>query len=205
MSFDPHVSLLLDLEDGLRLSVRALTPGDRHRIAEAFRRLSPEARYFRFWSRFRELNPPFVEELCSPDQRDHVGWAAFDPLREDVPGVGGASFWRLKDDPVAAEVSFTVADEYQGRGVGTLLLGVLWEHALSLGITRFVGHVLNENLTMRAWWDALGATAIEYERQWVMTLLLEEDLLQDSHPGQRLRERLAQVRAAMAARATSSG
>lgn len=178
-----------------------MTPEDRGRISEAFRLLSPEARYFRFWTRFRELNPRLIEELCSPDFKDHVGWAAFEVEDGDTPGLGGASFWRLKEDAAAAEVSFTVADEFQGRGLGTLLLAVLWEHAVSLGIRRFVGHALNANLTMRAWWDALGATSVEYPRGWEMTLLLDESLLQESSAAGSLKKRLQEVRAGMAAEA----
>lgn len=199
MPFDPCASFDLGLENGRQIRVRALTPQDRDRIGEAFRLLSPESLYFRFWTRFRELNPRLIDEICSPDQKDHVGWAVFDPSDDTSPGLAGASFWRSKDDPTTAEVSFTVSDECQGLGVGTLLLAVLWEHALSLGITRFVGYVLDANLAMRAWWDALGATCIQEQRHWEMTLLLDESLLQDSHAGQQLLHRLAQVRELMAA------
>lgn len=194
MAFDPHRELHLSLEDGTPLSVRSIRPEDRDFIAEAFRRLSPEARYFRFWTRVRELNPRLIEEICSPDQKDHVAWVARHETREDIPGIGGASFWRLKEDPQAAEISFTVADEFQGKGVATLLLAVLWEHALTLGISRFVGHVLHENISMRAWWDALGAMEQEAPRHWLTTLILDEDLLENNHAGNSLRLRLAQVR-----------
>jgi hypothetical protein len=64
-----------------------------------------------------------------------------------------------------------------------------------LGINRFVGHVLNENLAMRAWWDALGATSEERQRHWVMTLLLDESLLQDGSAGRELIRRLNELRA----------
>ncbi|MDZ4288406.1 MAG: GNAT family N-acetyltransferase [Prosthecobacter sp.] len=197
MAFDSARAFDLQLDEGTPVLLRVLTPEDRGRIAEAFSLLSPESRYFRFWTRFREINPRFIEELCSPDQRDHVAWAVLHRQREDMPGLGGGSFWRMKDDATAAEVSFTVADEFQGKGVATLLLAVLWVHAETLGIRRFVGHVLTENLAMRAWWDALGATSEERQRHWVMTLLLDESLLQDSHAGLRLREKLAWVREAM--------
>jgi RimJ/RimL family protein N-acetyltransferase len=197
MFVDPTAEFQLTLGDGTPVLLRALTPADRDGIAEAFARLSPESRYFRFWTRFRELNPRFIEELCSPDQRDHVAWAVLHRERVDVPGLGGGSFWRLKDDPGAAEVSFSVADEFQGKGVATLLLAILWLHAEALGITRFVGNVLSENVMMRAWWDALGATAEERSRYWVMTLLLDETLLQETHASRSLKNRLQDLRSRM--------
>ncbi|HEY1051203.1 MAG TPA: GNAT family N-acetyltransferase [Prosthecobacter sp.] len=188
------------MEDGTPLLLRSLRPADRDNVAAAFRSLSSDALYFRFWARFREVNPRLVEQICSPDQKDHAGWAILHETRDDIPCVAGASLWRLKDDPQAAEVSFTVADEFQGRGLGTLLLAVLWEHALSLGIRRMVGYVLRENLAMRAWWSSLGATEItevETQRHRVATLILDESLLENSTAADRLRARLAWVRSCM--------
>lgn len=197
MPFDPRRELSLCLDDGTPLCVRSIRPEDRDFIAEAFRRLSPESRYFRFWTRVRELNPKLVDEICNPDQKDHVAWVAVHQTRDDIPGIGGGSFWRLKDDPKTAEVSFTVADEFQGRGMGTLLLAVLWEHALTLGITRLVGHVLHENITMRAWWDALGAMEQEAPRHWITTLILDESLIENTPAGKNLLSCLAMVRELM--------
>lgn len=201
--FDPERELRTVLEDGTPLLLRSLRPEDRDSVTAAFRHLSPDALYFRFWARFREVNPRLVEQICSPDQKDHVGWVILHEMRHDLPCLAGASLWRLKDDPQAAEVSFTVADEFQGRGLGTLLLAVLWEHALSLGIHSVIGYVLRENLAMRAWWSALGATEItevETQRHRVLTLLLDESLLDNSSAADRLRERLAWVRSSMAMR-----
>jgi acetate---CoA ligase (ADP-forming) len=47
-----------------------------------------------------------------------------------------------------AEVAFAVADAYQGRGVGTLLLGMLAEGAAAQGITSFEAWVMPENVDM---------------------------------------------------------
>lgn len=171
-------------------------------MAEAFRHLSPDAIYFRFWSRFREVNPRLIEQICSPDQKDHAGWVILHETRADIPCVAGASLWRMKDEPEVAEVSFTVSDEFQGRGLGTLLLAVLWEHAAALGIRKLVGHVLRENIVMRAWWSALGATEVSGQRHYVATLILDESLLDKSSAADHLRGRLEWVRRCMAEPAT---
>ena len=64
----------------------------------------PQALSVFTWMRVRELNPRLIESLCTPDQKDHVAWVAMHQTRDDIPGVGGASFWRLQDEPEAAEV-----------------------------------------------------------------------------------------------------
>lgn len=199
MAFDPQHKFHWQLGDGTAVVVRSFTPEDREDLTEAFRRLSPESSYFRFWTRFRELNPKFIEELCAPDQVDHVGWVMVHEHPTDVPGLGGGSFWRMADDPTAAEVSFTVGDEFQGQGVATMVLAVLWEHARHLGIQRFVGRVLNSNLAMRAWWGALGAYEVEIARGWEITLPLDETQLEASSAARRLRHWMQEVRKGMGA------
>jgi GNAT superfamily N-acetyltransferase len=48
----------------------------------------------------------------------------------------------------AAEVAFVVADEFQGRGVGGLLLRNLAAIARARGIARFVADTLSDNRRM---------------------------------------------------------
>jgi RimJ/RimL family protein N-acetyltransferase len=168
------------LRSGASALLRPLTADDRDRIREAYRRLSPESRYMRFWSRFRELNPQFIDQLLSPGETAHATWAILQPDKDDLPGIGAGSFWQLQGDLTSAEVSFTVADEFQDQGVGTILLAAIWLHATTLGIGRFVAHVLDSNLAMRTWWDALGASAIQTSHRWELTLLLDEALLSES-------------------------
>ena len=190
----PLVTRRVHLRDGTPVLLRPITPADREAVAEAFRLLSPESRYHRFWVRARELNPRLINELSSPDNLNHVAWAAIHEERDDLPGIGGGSFWRVDGDSTTAEVSFTVADEFQGRGLATLLMAVLWIHAQSLGIEKFVGYVLDSNLATRAWFDALGAAAVRNERQWIFHLLLDESLLPSSHAAVQLRHWLSVLR-----------
>ena len=50
---------------------------------------------------------------------------------------------------LAIEMAFTTVDPYQGRGLGTLLLGVLGATAVEAGITTLVAHVMEDNIPMR--------------------------------------------------------
>lgn len=193
MAFDPIGSHHLILRHGLPATLRPLTTDDRDRVREAFHRLSPESAYLRFWTRFRELNPRFINQLLSPGDDTHATWIIVLDDNDDIPGVGGGSFWRLHDQPLKAEVSFTIADEFQNQGNGTILLAALWLHASSLGITHFVGHVLDENFVMRAWWDALGASSSRHERAWLFTLPLDTSLLSSGPVANSLRRWLNQL------------
>jgi RimJ/RimL family protein N-acetyltransferase len=196
MPFDPAIPHSIVLRHGLPAILRQLSPDDRDRVRAAFQRLSSESTYLRFWTRFRQINPKFIEQLLAPGDATHATWIIILTDSTDIPGVGGGSFWRISQSPSLAEVSFTIADEFQNQGNGTILLAALWLHATSLGITHFIAHVLDENLVMRAWWDALGATATVGERGWQLTLPLDQSLLPSTPTTRSLLRWLSQLETA---------
>jgi acetyltransferase len=150
--------LELRLRDGSPVVARPLGPADRRQVAEGYRRLSPESRYQRFWVHTGELigDRMLNRLLHGADQVNHAVWAVVDPSRE-YPGIGAASYWRSREDPLEAEFSATVLDADQGRGVGTLLLAILWLNGFANGIERFVSHVMPENRKAIRWMVATGA------------------------------------------------
>lgn len=137
--------------------LRHIEPEDRERLAEGVRRLSPRSRYLRFHTALRELSDAQLTYLTEVDGRDHAAWIAIDEDAPEVPGVGVARYVRVQDEPTIAEAAITVADEYQGRGAGTLLLGVLAGSARANGIAIFRNYVLAENRAMLDVFDGLGA------------------------------------------------
>jgi acetyltransferase len=150
--------LELYLRDGTPVVARPLSPDDRELVAEGYRRLSPEARYQRFWVRDGEIiGDAMLDRLLTDQPPKHAIWTVFDPELEDFKALGAASFWRSDKDPTEAEFSVTVIDEHQGRGVATLLLGILWVVAFRFGIERFVGYTTPENLSALRWMRGTGA------------------------------------------------
>ncbi|MCB1232486.1 MAG: GNAT family N-acetyltransferase [Verrucomicrobiae bacterium] len=147
----------VELKDGGRAILRPITPADKPMVQEAFRRLSREARYSRFFTPLEVLDGKLLDQLTTADGKNHVVWAAMDAQNPNDPGMGAASFWRSKDDPGEAEFSVTVADDHQGRGIGTLLLATLWILARHVGIERFRLVALSENFPVLHWMETLGA------------------------------------------------
>jgi acetyl coenzyme A synthetase (ADP forming)-like protein len=133
------------LRDGTTMRVRPACPDDAPALRRLFERLSAESRYLRFFS-------------GAVDTALVVHWAAdVDPPRRDglvaVTGPGGcivahAGWERERDRPERAEVALVIDDEFQGRGLGTILLGQLAEGALARGIELFVAEVLPNNYRM---------------------------------------------------------
>jgi len=148
--------LELVLRDGTPVKVRPLDGGDRDYVAEAYRRLSPEARYHRFWTVTGEIGEKMLDRLLNEDPGNHEIWCVYDPSRTFTP-LGAASWWRSKTDPTEAEFSVTVLDDEQNRGIATLLLAILWLTSFRNGIGCLVGNVMPENLTACAWMRRTGA------------------------------------------------
>lgn len=145
------------LRDGTPVVIRMVEPDDKQAFAHGMARLSARSRYLRFHSGIKELSDKQLRYLTEVDQHDHVAWAAFTREGEDEVGIGVARFVRVADEPDVAEAAITVLDEYQGRGLGTLLLGVLSAAAKRRGVRMFRSYVLGENVSMLALFDALGA------------------------------------------------
>jgi acetyl coenzyme A synthetase (ADP forming)-like protein len=129
------------LRDGSSVRIRAAKPADEAAFVAFLRGLSDKST----WLRFRS------------NEVDREGtarrWAGIEGCEDccvvamhGQEVVGQASYDRLADD--SAEVAFTVADAFQGRGLGTLLLKRLAEAADRDGVAVFEADVLPENARM---------------------------------------------------------
>jgi RimJ/RimL family protein N-acetyltransferase len=153
----------LELPDGTHVLVRPIRPEDKDRLHAGFHELTPQSRYFRFHAPVEELDDALLRYLTEIDYIDHMAWVAVDLDTPGTPGMGVARYIRLPHEPSVAEVAVTVVDRYQGRGLGTLLLGMLTASALANGITTFRNYVLADNAAMLGLLDQLGAVRQELE------------------------------------------
>lgn len=160
---------------GTELSLRPVLPGDAERFAEGRVEVSPETLYTRFLSS-RAPTAALLAYLCEVDYIDHFVWVVTDGV--DGPVVAAATFVRDKDDPASAEIALTVADAYQGRGIGTLLLGALAAAARVDGIKRFHALGLSDNVAVRALGDRFPARW-QCEEPGVVTTTMEVPALDE--------------------------
>jgi GNAT superfamily N-acetyltransferase/nucleotide-binding universal stress UspA family protein len=143
------------LRDGAVITVRAIEPEDRHALAAGFEALSPESRYRRFFSGVSDLTGRQLDYLTRVDHHDHEALVA---LTDDGKVMGVARY--VRTGPGEAEPAVAVADDWQGRGVGSVLLGALAERALDEGVTHFNAIVLAANPEAIAVLGRLGDASI---------------------------------------------
>lgn len=134
------------LRDGGRVLLRPLRPTDRGMYLRGFEHLGSTSRYMRFFSPKSALTEREIHYFVDVDHHDHEAVVAIDLARGE--GVGVGRWVRLRDEPRVAEVSVTVVDEHQGRGIGALLLQRAAERAAEEGLDRLRASVLADNHRM---------------------------------------------------------
>jgi acetyl coenzyme A synthetase (ADP forming)-like protein len=130
------------LKDGGTLRLRPPTAADADAVLAFLERLSERSLYLRFHG-IRRVDRALAESPLDPDWVETGSLAGW--LDDRVVGI--ANYVRLRN-PSAAEAAFVVADDEQGRGIGTRLLEQLAARAAETGITRFVAEVMAENQAM---------------------------------------------------------
>jgi len=135
------------LKDGTHVIVRTLRPTDRKLLEEGFEKLSHESRFRRFLIDKDHLTRAELDYLTAVDGDRHIAIAA---ALADHPeqGLGVARCVRLDSDPEVAEPAVAVVDDFQGRGLGRLLLHRLEAAAWERGIRRFRALVQASNAPM---------------------------------------------------------
>jgi acetyl coenzyme A synthetase (ADP forming)-like protein len=139
--YPAHREADVALRDGSTVHVRPVRADDRDAIRDLMAGLSPESRALRFFSAAADLEW-VAERMAEVDHRDRFGLLA---TLGDRP-VAHAVYLRTGED--RAEVALAVADELQGHGLGTLLVGQLAEVAHHVGIGTFEAQVLTQNRKM---------------------------------------------------------
>jgi RimJ/RimL family protein N-acetyltransferase len=124
--------------------LRPIRPGDAPALTQLYDRLSPESAYQRFFAVMRRLPPDWARILAVVDHDRRAAIVAAGPDGELI----GVARYGTEPGADAAEIAVVVQDAWQGRGLGTILLSALLDHAVSRGITKFLAYVLADNHRM---------------------------------------------------------
>ena len=141
--FEPHRDGDVVLRDGSTVRIRVMRTTDEAGLCALLSSLSEESRWLRFYClqnssalaaeahREANLDHAFGLVACSGDEERVVGHAFYVAVAEQ-----------------RAEVAFTIANDFQGRGLGSILLGQLAEVASANGIKIFEAEVVAANHAM---------------------------------------------------------
>ena len=131
------------LADGGTVHLRPIRAADDDALLGLYERLSDESIYLRFFSPVSRPTASQLDRLTNLDYRDRFALVA--QLGDDIVAVARYDRRPGSDE---AEVAFTVQDDQQGRGLGTILLEHLAAVARTHGIRRFYAETLPDNRKM---------------------------------------------------------
>ena len=156
--YPDHLVQQLMLRDGSVVTVRPIRPEDAEIEQQFVRNLSDESRYNRFMDSVRELSPRMLLHFTHVDYERHMALIA-------VSGHGGAELqvgvarYVVDADGRRCEFAIVIADDWQRKGLGTLLMQALMAAARTAGVRVMYGDVLASNQRMLQLMARLGFAA----------------------------------------------
>ncbi len=142
-AYPTHRESTVVLRDGSTLAVRPVRVEDAVALGRFYADLSLESRVFRFFAAVINADSS-IQRMVHVDYTSSYGLVALAGAKAHI--VGHAMY--VKTEPRQAELALAVADAYQGRGLGTILLGQLAEAAASAGLDVLEAVVRPENHNM---------------------------------------------------------
>ena len=147
-------SVIERLRDGREVEIRALRPEDKDDMLAAVGRTGMQSLQRRFFVVKRGFSEREIAFFMNIDFINHVALAAFADEDGRKIIIGGGRY--ILTEPGKAEIAFVVIDDYQGQGVGTLLMRHLAIIARKAGLKELIAEVLPENAAMRTVFSKFG-------------------------------------------------
>ena len=139
-AYPAHRESTVVLRDGSTLTIRPVRVGDAPELGRFFADLSLESRVFRFFAAVINADSS-IQRMVNVDYESSYGLVAVAGAKAQI--VGHAMY--VQTEPRKAELALAVADAYQGRGLGTILLGQVAEAAAAAGFDVLEAVVRPEN------------------------------------------------------------
>ena len=155
---------------GGEYTIRPIRPDDAQMLQAMMQHLSPESRYFRFVSSIAELPPTMLAKFTLIDYDREMALVAV--AKERTPGADGAmvetqrivgvSRYITNPDQSSCEFALVVADDFNGKGLGSRLMLSIMDVARDKGLSEIDGLVLANNPPMLKLMRSLGFTVKTY-------------------------------------------
>lgn len=143
------------LKDGLPIHLRPIKPTDEVLMQEFFYSQSDETIYNRYFRPVRALPHVTAQGLVNLDYTERMALVATTgPIgKEKIIGIG---YYSLGDESGLAEVAYTIHDEFQGLGLGSILQDHLTAYARQKGVPGFWALSFGSNKAMLSVFGKLG-------------------------------------------------
>jgi RimJ/RimL family protein N-acetyltransferase len=158
------------MRDGREVEIRALRPEDKDDMLMAVSRTGTQSLQRRFFVVKRGFSESEIAYFMNVDFANHVALVALADEDGQKVIIGGGRY--IVTEPGKAEIAFVVIDDYQGQGIGTLLMRHLAMLARKAELKELIAEVLPENAAMRKVFSKFGFQARRGRDPQVVHLVL---------------------------------
>ncbi|MBD3229601.1 MAG: GNAT family N-acetyltransferase [Candidatus Lokiarchaeota archaeon] len=137
--WEKHVKL----KDGIRVFIRPIKPEDRDLWVDFYLGLSKLSKYYRFFSTRPKPNEEMIKKYTDIDYVNNFALVGIIEEHGKKRMIGVARY--VLTDKDSAEIAVVVADDWQGKGLGTKLLLNLLDVIIKRRIPKICGDVFLEN------------------------------------------------------------
>jgi GNAT superfamily N-acetyltransferase len=157
-----NYTVVEQLRDQRPVTIRAIRPGDKGLLLEAFKGLEASSIYMRFFGPRKELTGRELIQATEIDFIHNVALVACvqESAGERIIGVGRYIAPEGPGPPSAAEIAFVVEEDYHGQGIASILLKHLLLIGRERGISRFEADVLHANKKMLRVFERAGLPVV---------------------------------------------
>jgi acetyltransferase len=160
----------LPLRGGGEYTIRPIHPDDANMLKKLVSELSPESRYFRFVSSMAELPPSMLARFTLIDYDREMALVAVVKERTataegditETERIVGVSRYVTNPDQSSCEFALVVADDFNGKGLGSRLMESIMDVAREKGLAEIEGLVLANNAGMLKLMRGLGYQVKSY-------------------------------------------
>ncbi len=138
-----------------KIFMRPVRPGDAEQMIGLFSDLSPETVYLRFFSPIKRISKTLLIRLTQIDYDREIALVAFAGSKGKKKIVGVA---RIIFHPAGekGEFALVLADDWQGKGIGSVLFKRALVSAKKYGLKQIYGPVISTNTAMLTLGKKLG-------------------------------------------------
>jgi acyl-CoA hydrolase/RimJ/RimL family protein N-acetyltransferase len=147
--YPDELKVTMKTGDGAELLVRPIRMTDEEMMSDMFYDLSDQTIINRFFSMLKSMPHRKLQEFCCIDYENDMSLVVIHGKSPRLKMVGVGSY-HLNPATNRAEIAFLVADDWQGKGIGTFLMQYLVKIAKSKKITGFTAEVMRDNVAMIA-------------------------------------------------------
>ncbi len=134
----------ITLKDKSKMFLRPLKLTDESLLRDMFYKLSPESVHYRFFRMIKAMPHEQLQEFLRVDYDADMALVVLTSSKEAAEIVGIAHYGKNPRTNFA-DAAFLVRDDWQGQGIGTILVNGLMDVARGHGIAGFTADVLAEN------------------------------------------------------------